>query len=282
MSSESDGGPLWSPSPSASSSSPAGPPARRTARAAKEVVVALAAEPRSLLPNTIVDWTTNNQLEHMYDRLVDRDAKSYKPAPMLATELEDRQRHHLGVHARQGVKFHNGEPFNAAVRQGDHGLHHGSRQQDPLRAALGAGEGGPDRQRLHRALHHQEAVAGPHRPHGRHRLPPHAAQGAQGAGRGQSWPPSPSAPGRSSSSQWVRDEQLVLERNPDYWQGPADVSRVTFRFIPEFSARLAALLAGEIDIMKDVPPAQCRRRWTRAARPRCAPPCPRASTTWRW
>jgi len=29
---------------------------------------------------------------------------------------------------------------------------------------------------------------------------------------------------------------------------------VTFRFIPEFSARLAALMAGEIDIMKDVPP----------------------------
>ena len=46
----------------------------------------------------------------------------------------------------------------------------------------------------------------------------------------------------------------MLERNPDYWQGPADVSRVTFRFIPEFSARMAALLSGEIDIMKDVPP----------------------------
>ena len=54
--------------------------------------------------------------------------------------------------------------------------------------------------------------------------------------------------------QWVRDEKLVLERNPDYWQGGAAVNRVTFRYIPEFSARLAALLAGEIDIMKDVPP----------------------------
>jgi peptide/nickel transport system substrate-binding protein len=54
--------------------------------------------------------------------------------------------------------------------------------------------------------------------------------------------------------EWKRDERLVLERNPDYWQGPADVSRVTFRFIPEFSARMAALLSGEIDIMKDVPP----------------------------
>jgi peptide/nickel transport system substrate-binding protein len=54
--------------------------------------------------------------------------------------------------------------------------------------------------------------------------------------------------------EWKRDERLVLERNPDYWQGPADISRVTFRFIPEFSARMAALLSGEIDIMKDVPP----------------------------
>jgi len=54
--------------------------------------------------------------------------------------------------------------------------------------------------------------------------------------------------------EWRRDERLVLERYPDYWQGPADVSRVTFRFIPEFSARMAALLSGEIDVMKDVPP----------------------------
>src|SRR5256884_2806358 len=54
--------------------------------------------------------------------------------------------------------------------------------------------------------------------------------------------------------EWKRDERLVLERNADYWQGPADATRVTFRFIPEFSARLAALLSGEIDVMKDVPP----------------------------
>ncbi len=54
--------------------------------------------------------------------------------------------------------------------------------------------------------------------------------------------------------EWRRDDRLVLERNPDYWGGPAEVSRVTFRFIPEFSTRLAALLSGEIDIMKDVPP----------------------------
>src|SRR4029453_328421 len=80
----------------------------------KEVIVGFAAEPRSLLPNTIVDWTTNNQLEHMYDRLVDRDAKGYKPSPMLATGWKMVNDTTWEFTLRQGVKFQNGEPFNAA------------------------------------------------------------------------------------------------------------------------------------------------------------------------
>src|SRR5262249_41436572 len=64
----------------------------------------------------------------------------------------------------------------------------------------------------------------------------------------------PTGTGPFKFVQWVRDERLVLEKNPDYWKGAADLNRVTFRYIPEFSARLAALLAGEVDIMKDVPP----------------------------
>src|SRR2546426_995610 len=95
---------------------PAGPaPAQAQDRArTKEVIVAFAAEPRSLLPNTIVDWTTNDQVEHMYDRLVDRDPKTYKPAPMLATGWKVVNDTTWEFALRQGVKFHNGEPFNAA------------------------------------------------------------------------------------------------------------------------------------------------------------------------
>ena len=59
----------------------AGPAAAQDRAKTKEIVVAFAAEPRTLLPNTIVDWTTNNMVEHMYDRLVDRDPKTYKPVP---------------------------------------------------------------------------------------------------------------------------------------------------------------------------------------------------------
>lgn len=51
----------------------------------REVVVGLGAEPRTMLAVTIVDWTTNNMLEHIDDRLLDRDPKTFRPRPMLAT-----------------------------------------------------------------------------------------------------------------------------------------------------------------------------------------------------
>ena len=141
------------------------PAAAQDRMKAEEVVVAFAAEPRTLLPNTIVDWTTNNMLEHMYDRLVDRDPKTYKPIPMLATSWKVVDGTTWEFALRTGVKFHNGEPFDAQSVKAHHGLHQGSGQQDALRAALDPGQGRPDRRSAHRALRHGEAVAGPHRPH---------------------------------------------------------------------------------------------------------------------
>ena len=79
----------------------------------KDIVVALGAEPRTMLAVTIVDWTTNNMLEHIYDRLLDRDPKTLKPKPMLATGWKIVNDTTWEFALRQGVKFHNGEPFNA-------------------------------------------------------------------------------------------------------------------------------------------------------------------------
>src|SRR5438034_10435460 len=80
----------------------------------KEVVVGLGAEPRTMLAVTIVDWTTNNMLEHIYDRLLDHDPKTFKPKPMLATEWKIVNDTTWEFKLRKGVKFHNGEPFTAA------------------------------------------------------------------------------------------------------------------------------------------------------------------------
>src|SRR5262247_1462418 len=90
------------------------PPATHAQSRGKEIVVGLGAEPRTMLAVTIVDWTTNNMLEHIYDRLLDRDAKTFKPKPMLAESWRIVNDTTWEFKLRRGVKFHNGEPFTAA------------------------------------------------------------------------------------------------------------------------------------------------------------------------
>lgn len=58
---------------------------------------------------------------------------------------------------------------------------------------------------------------------------------------------------------WTKDDKLVLEATPDYWGGKIEADRVTFRPIPETSPRVAALLKGEVDAITQLPPDQ----WTR-------------------
>ncbi|WP_017347239.1 ABC transporter substrate-binding protein [Pantoea sp. A4] len=61
---------------------------------------------------------------------------------------------------------------------------------------------------------------------------------------------------------WEHQNQVVLERNPDYnWappyahhQGPAYLDRIIWRFIPEPSVRFAALRSGQVDVIEALPP----------------------------
>ena len=84
------------------------------AQAAKDkVVVAFGSNIPTLDPHMhssrlahIADW-------HLYDTLMDRDPKTYKPIPGLASSLRNINALTWELKLRTGVKFHNGEPFNA-------------------------------------------------------------------------------------------------------------------------------------------------------------------------
>ena len=61
--------------------------------------------------------------------------------------------------------------------------------------------------------------------------------------------------------EWRRGDSIIMERFADYYGGspaippvgPARVNRVIFRIIPENASRVAALLAGEVDIINELP-----------------------------
>ncbi|MCA0989384.1 ABC transporter substrate-binding protein [Guptibacillus algicola] len=56
--------------------------------------------------------------------------------------------------------------------------------------------------------------------------------------------------------QWSRNDKIVVTKNEDYWMdGYPKLDRVIFRAIPDNSARLNALMAGEIDLMDGLNPS---------------------------
>ena len=54
--------------------------------------------------------------------------------------------------------------------------------------------------------------------------------------------------------EYARDERLVMERNPDYWGEKARIDRVVYRPIPDSTARVTAIRAGQVDAVAQVPP----------------------------
>ena len=56
--------------------------------------------------------------------------------------------------------------------------------------------------------------------------------------------------------EWVKDDRVVLEANPDYWGGAPKIKRIVWRPIPEARTRIAELRTGGIDVAGDIPPEE--------------------------
>jgi peptide/nickel transport system substrate-binding protein len=56
--------------------------------------------------------------------------------------------------------------------------------------------------------------------------------------------------------EWKRESQLVLEAHKEHWDAQPAAKRLVFRLIPETATRVSALLAGEVDIITNLPPDQ--------------------------
>lgn len=56
--------------------------------------------------------------------------------------------------------------------------------------------------------------------------------------------------------EWKRNDRIVIEKNEDYWrEGLPKLNQVIYRSIPENSARLNALMSGEIELADGVNPS---------------------------
>ncbi|MDR7481328.1 MAG: ABC transporter substrate-binding protein [Armatimonadota bacterium] len=69
----------------------------------------------------------------------------------------------------------------------------------------------------------------------------------------------PIGPGPYKFVRLVRGDRMELEAFDDYWAGKPKIKRIVVRYVPDISARVAALEAGDVDVIHDFTPQDAER-----------------------
>jgi peptide/nickel transport system substrate-binding protein len=243
---------------------------------ATELRIGVVSDVLTLDPHNYRDRITQTVLNNLYDGLFLRIGERVAPA-VIEGLTQTGERTYEG-RIRQGVRFHDGTPmtvedvkfsFDRILQPGAIGG-----QSSPRRSLLAplasVDVAGADRIRLN--------LSGPW-PAMEGMLSTESIVSrafTEGAGaNGLATRVNGTGPFRLVA--WNRGDNVIMERFPEYYGGPpeippagaARVDRVVFRVIPETTSRVAALLAGEIDIATDVP-VHMRPQIQRNARTRVA------------
>ena len=194
---------------------------------------------------------------NIFDNLVYRD-RALQLQPMLATEWATVDDVTWEFKLRDDVTFHNGDPFTAADVKFTI-----ERTYDPEAATLVATVFGTvdnvevvDDYTVRFNMKAPDPLLPGRLAFYGGQIIPQAYFEEVGA---EEFGQAPIGTGPVMFTEHVPDERLVLTRNDDYWQEPIAVETVTFRPIPEVSARIAALETGEVDIITRVPTDQIQR-----------------------
>ncbi|MGS1096926.1 ABC transporter substrate-binding protein (plasmid) [Aquamicrobium terrae] len=223
------------------------------------LVVGQIAEPQSLDPHTVTATNDFRILVNVYDGLVRFKDGTLEVEPALAESWdisEDGRTYTFKL--RQGVKFHDGSDFDAdAVKFNfDRML----REDHPFY------DTGPFPLSFNFSSIEAVNVVDPHTvefklkeafapflsnlayPTGLIVSPAAVEQYGKDYGR------HPSGTGPFKFVEWLSNQRVVIDRNPDYWGGTANLEAVVFRPITDANTRVAEMMAGGIDVMVEVPP----------------------------
>ncbi len=226
----------------------------RPARAVEPstIRVAFAIQPATLDPTKMrVGGVDYNNAYHCFSRLTALDAQ-LQLQPDLATSWEaSPDLKSWTFHLRPGVKFHNGKPLEAAdvvftfKRILDKNV--GSVLRVNFNIVTGIEVVDPLTVRFHLAIPYADLPA--------------ATAAYQAAIVSESvvdkLATHPVGTGPFRFVEYRPGDQLVLERNPDYFlPGMPKLDRVIMRIIPEFTTAVAALESGAVDAVFDLPPEQ--------------------------
>ncbi|HEV8471141.1 MAG TPA: ABC transporter substrate-binding protein [Methylomirabilota bacterium] len=226
-------------------------PVMAAAAPAGKVIIAQGVDPTTLDIMNQQETPASVVGAHIFEALVARDT-SLKIQPALAAELPKLISPQVWeVKLRKGVKFHNGEDFNAESakfsleRVKDAKLRASSNFRpierveivDPYTIRVHTNKPWPTFVSI---MNFAQASM----------YPPKAYAGKETADISRN----PIGTGPYKFVRWAKDEEIVLDANSAWWRGAPAIKTVVFKPIPDDAVRVAALQNGEVDVAVNIPP----------------------------
>src|SRR6266403_529920 len=193
----------------------------------------------------------------LFDNLTSRHADG-KLYPGLATEWKLEGQTTWRFKLRQGVKFHNGDPFTSADAKFSIERTYDPAVKTMVATALSTIDRieAPDPYSLIIHTKKPDPLLPARLAFYGGQIVPKKYLESVGA---DTFNTKPVGTGPVRLSSWVKDDKAVFDAYPDYWGGKIDMDRLVVRAIPETAPRIAALLKGEVDIITQLPPDQAER-----------------------
>lgn len=235
-------------------------PAEAEAEMAEEVTPVVVASPvdvSTLDPHAInIRYPDRSVIIGIFDVLVWQDDLG-QPVPELAESWQQIDDLTWEFKLREGVTFHNGEPFNAeAVKYSF------ERMQEPEFAAFN---------QIHKQttlkevkviddytvqlITEEPTINMLYWLAESYIVPPqyYSEQEAEFLAT------NPVGSGPFKFVDWVRDDRVMLESNEDYYLGAPEIKALAWRVVPEASSRLNELQAGTVDVVAGLTPDQAEQ-----------------------
>ncbi|MCX5910498.1 MAG: ABC transporter substrate-binding protein, partial [Deltaproteobacteria bacterium] len=218
------------------------------------LVIGLAADAMSLDPHDVNDTPSFNVWLNIFDTLLYR-SRDLKVNPLLATSYRMIDDTTWEFDLRKGVRFHNGEEFNASAVKFNF-----DRLMNPKnKLKQGIGVFPEHFERIECIDDYKIRIIT------KHPLPfldsilcytPGIIPPQYLRDKGPSFiATNPVGSGAYKFVRWARDEQIVLAANENYWRGAPRIKKVVFRPIPDATTRIAGLQNQELDIIIGIPPS---------------------------
>lgn len=227
---------------------------------AGELVVALADDTNNMDPRIGMGSIRSNYIRQVFESLVDVDSEG-KPVPGLALSWRPLDDLTWEFTLRRGVTFHNGEPFNADTVLFNLDRFY-RRNLDTwgikdVTAATSFEKAHPEVTRWEKVddytvrIYTREPAPTLWDFIGREPLVPKAYTIDHGV---EVLNERPVGTGPWKMVAWKRKDHMRFERFEAYWGRKPQYRTMRFQVIPEGAARIAALKAGEVDLIEAVPP----------------------------